>query len=167
MLQAQDKLESPTQFAPKPVSSGNVQLVGDVLKRCERAISQEALELRRLIARPHFRALIETHDSVADFSEVKPVKTNGTTPSPTGNHVTQPRSSTPTTGEPPPDLVPPDDVMPADAIRMVGLRKSPNEPLVSTLPFRVLSAVSASCLSAARRLMVHQNLILMQLPLYF
>ncbi|KAF4522807.1 hypothetical protein B566_EDAN017159 [Ephemera danica] len=140
LLMAQDKLESPTQFAPKPVSSGNVQLITEVVRRCERALSQEALELRRLITKPHFRALIETHDSVADNS-VKSEKSNGANhsqSSPVGNHISQPRQRTPSSGEPPPDLVPPDeedalDAMPADAIRMVGLRKSPNEPLGLTV----------------------------------
>lgn len=117
-----------------------MQLVTEVVRRCERALSQEALELRRLFTKPHFRALIETHDSVADTTlsgDTKKVNgANHVQSSPVENHTSQPYTHTPSSGEPPPDLLPLEDedaldAMPADAIRMVGLRKSPNEPLVS------------------------------------
>jgi hypothetical protein len=107
-LQAQDKLESPIE-APKPVLPNSSRLIHDLTRRCDP--SQEALELRRIISKPHFQALIETHDQVAHLSDA-------------------PRTSSP------PDLVPIEDPMieesiPLDAVRMVGLRKNPDEPLVS------------------------------------
>lgn len=108
--QVQDRLEDRVSSA-QPVGTGNIDLVGEVVKKCEVNRSRDAQELANILNNPHFKALLESHDVVAEKSYE---------PSPQQE----------------PQLPPfelPANGMTADAIRIVGLRKSPNEPLGLTV----------------------------------
>ncbi|XP_065340303.1 protein PALS2 isoform X1 [Cloeon dipterum] len=113
LVKTQDKLESPVE-APKPVLPNSSRLIHDLTRRCDP--SQEALELRRIISKPHFQALIETHDEVAKLHR-EPVS----------------RSSSPASEHSPSEDTMIEDAIPLDAVRMVGLRKNANEPLGLTI----------------------------------
>ncbi|XP_059485902.1 protein PALS2 isoform X2 [Neocloeon triangulifer] len=110
LVKTQDKLESPIE-APKPVLPNSSRLIHDLTRRCDP--SQEALELRRIISKPHFQALIETHDEVANLKDL-------------------PRSNSSASESPSEDAMI-EESIPLDAVRMVGLRKSANEPLGLTI----------------------------------
>ncbi|CAB3371572.1 Hypothetical predicted protein [Cloeon dipterum] len=113
LVKTQDKLESPVE-APKPVLPNSSRLIHDLTRRCDP--SQEALELRRIISKPHFQALIETHDEVAKLHK-EPVS----------------RSSSSASEHSPSEDTMIEDAIPLDAVRMVGLRKNANEPLGLTI----------------------------------
>lgn len=106
-MQVQDRLEDPPVF-PKPVSSEGRSLLKELQIRCSRSWNREARELATLLAGPHLKALIDSHDEIAQISEnPRPEKTQ------------------------PPKLFP--NGMTGDAIRMVGVRKKPGEPLGLTV----------------------------------
>lgn len=90
----------------EPVALGNSELVHDLVVRCNRSKTTELRELANLLCRPHLRALIDTHDEVGRITSDK-------------------------TPRPPQKI--PEDNMHADMIRMVGVHKSPNEPLGLTV----------------------------------
>lgn len=76
----------------------------------------DAQELNRILSKPHFKSLLGTHDSIAE------------------------RYSFPSSPELAPlaeidsiDFFPNGTAMTAEAIRVIGLRKSPNEPLGLTV----------------------------------
>ncbi|GLH04611.1 Peripheral plasma membrane protein CASK [Gryllus bimaculatus] len=117
--QVQDRLEAPVANA-RPVATG----AADLLSACASASTAaaaaasapDAQELARLLAGPHFRALLESHDRVAEKSYER-----------------EARLQEKAQQEPPPAADPAANGMAADAIRMVGLRKSPKEPLGLTV----------------------------------
>lgn len=73
--------------------------------------SKEAKELGELLSKPHLRALIGCHDEIAEDYK---------TPSPPINAVA-------------PKAEPEVDGMTGEAIRMVGIRKKPGQPLGLTV----------------------------------
>ncbi|KAJ8930806.1 hypothetical protein NQ314_016362 [Rhamnusium bicolor] len=74
--EVQDRLEDPPTL-PKPVSSEGRGLLKDLQIRCSRSWSREARELSNLLDRPHLKALIDSHDEIAQISEnPKPEKTD-------------------------------------------------------------------------------------------
>lgn len=109
-LQVQDRLEDPVNTA-QPVATGNIELVGEVGHKCEQARSKDARELAGLLKNPHLKALLESHDIVAEKSYEKNPKSESQIQA----------FELPANG------------MTADAIRMVGLRKNPKEPLGLTV----------------------------------
>nr|CAD7443381.1 unnamed protein product [Timema bartmani] len=116
-VQVQDRLEDPVTSA-QPVGTGNLELAEHVGRRCEQARSIEARELAILLKNPHlkvlfprdlFQALLRSHDVVAE-------KSYEPDPEPSSQAFEIPVNG-----------------MAADAIRVVGLRKSANEPLGLTV----------------------------------
>nr|CAD7428871.1 unnamed protein product [Timema monikensis] len=104
----QDRLEDPVTSA-QPVGTGNLELAEHVGRRCEQARSIEAKELAILLKNPHLKALLRSHDVVAE-------KSYEPDPEPSSEAFEIPVNG-----------------MAADAIRVVGLRKSANEPLGLTV----------------------------------
>ncbi|XP_077997196.1 protein PALS2-like [Glandiceps talaboti] len=109
LVKAHDRLEDSKLAA---VRDNNSELVQDVIDDIEPIIGGEddAAELAGLLTEPHFQSLIETHDAVAARSYETPP------PSPI----------------PLPSPYPPFNGL-GDAIRMVGIRKSKDEPLGLTI----------------------------------
>nr|CAD7453695.1 unnamed protein product [Timema tahoe] len=66
-VQVQDRLEDPVTSA-QPVGTGNLELAEHVGRRCEQARSIEARELAILLKNPHLKALLRSHDVVAEKS---------------------------------------------------------------------------------------------------
>lgn len=106
-FQVQDRLEEKPTL-PKPARLGNKDLLGEIIFRCNRSRSREARELGRLLTKPHFKALIDTHDEI-------------------GECVREPKT---------PDfdkILPNYNGMTGETIRVVGLRKKTGEPLGLTV----------------------------------
>ncbi|KDR14827.1 MAGUK p55 subfamily member 6 isoform X2 [Zootermopsis nevadensis] len=110
LVKVQDRLEDKLSTA-QPVGTGNIDLVGDVVKKCEVTRNKDAQELANILKNSHFKALLESHDVVAEKSY---------------EHSPQQEPELPA-------FELPVNGMTADAIRIVGLRKSPNEPLGLTV----------------------------------
>ncbi|XP_062546841.1 protein PALS2 isoform X2 [Armigeres subalbatus] len=138
MIKIQDKLEEAT--APlKPIRLSNDPLLREVVDRCSLSRNPHARELARIFRYPHFRALIEAHDEVGE-AIVERLKhppaggkpTNGTAPdSPGGGSSSEldggaslATAATVTTAG---------NGMPGETIKMVGIRRNPNEPLGLTV----------------------------------
>jgi len=105
-------LDLPEKLAPYPVRTRSIQLVSDLKKACDLAQSQEAKELCTIFENPHFKALIQIHDTVADKS-YKHKSTKPKTKDLSTNKYHQEMNS--------------------QTIRIVGLRKIANEPLGFTV----------------------------------
>lgn len=107
LIKAHDKLEDQPL---KPVLGDNIQLLENLVRDLQnrRWNTTHSKELAQLLNRPHFRALIEAHDIIAQ----KKYERN-----PTSNYTMPPMNSAP----------------PIDAIRMVGIRKVEGEPLGMTV----------------------------------
>ncbi|XP_047469651.1 protein PALS2-like isoform X4 [Penaeus chinensis] len=116
----QDTLEEGAGVV-EPVSSGNVKLVNQVRLLCEASTSAPSQELADLLLRPHLLALLETHDTIADRRHAGDAGTsNGYNNGLNGCHDNA-------------TFMPEENGYPVDAIRMVGLRKRPDEPLGLTV----------------------------------
>lgn len=61
----QDRLEE-KPILPKPVSLGNKELLNELKLRCNRSRTTEIRELGQILSKPHFSALIETHDEIGE-----------------------------------------------------------------------------------------------------
>ncbi|XP_030077422.1 MAGUK p55 subfamily member 2 isoform X1 [Microcaecilia unicolor] len=112
LAKAHERLEETKLEA---VRDNNLELVQEILKDISQVIeySSAATELAHILQEPHFRSLLETHDSVASKSYETP---------------------------PPSPLLDPtfnNQPVPPDAVRMVGIRKTAGEHLGVT--FRVES----------------------------
>lgn len=115
LFQAQDKLEE--SLGPsEPLSTGNISLISDIHKCCEKSRSIDAKELIKILSKPHFKSLLGTHDSIAERYNFPP--------SPELAPLAEIDSL---------DLFPNGTTMTADAIRVIGLRKKPDEPLGLTV----------------------------------
>ncbi|XP_017780546.1 PREDICTED: MAGUK p55 subfamily member 6 isoform X2 [Nicrophorus vespilloides] len=104
-----DRLEEPPKL-PKPIGVTNKDLVSELILRCGRSRNRELRELGQLLARPHLRALIETHDKI-------------------GEVILGPKISSPKVE----DILPALNGMTGETFRMVGLRRKPGEPLGLTV----------------------------------
>ncbi|XP_069985081.1 protein PALS2 isoform X6 [Penaeus vannamei] len=120
LVKVQDTLEEGVGVV-EPVSSGNVKLVNQVRLLCEASTSAPSQELADLLLRPHLLALLETHDTIADRRHTGDAGTsNGYNNGINGCHDNA-------------TFMPEENGYPVDAIRMVGLRKRPDEPLGLTV----------------------------------
>lgn len=100
----------------KPARLENTQICREIVRRCSRERHIDARELARLLSKPHFKALIETHDEVGARALNTIALAN-----PTSLLLKEFLEIT-------------DNAMPgAETIRMVGLRRNPNEPLGLTV----------------------------------
>lgn len=93
-----------------------MNLISDIHKYYEKSRDIDAKELVKIISKPHFKSLLGTHDSIAE------------------------RYNFPSSPDLAPlaeidsiDFFPNGTAMTADAIRVIGLRKNPNEPLGLTV----------------------------------
>lgn len=99
-----------------PVRLGNTQLCRDLVHKLSRDRNIDARELARLLSRPHFKALIETHDEIGERSydpkpPIDPIKI-------LSKEFVEITSN---------------GMGGAETIRMVGLRRKPGEPLGMTV----------------------------------
>lgn len=105
----QDRLEDHPPKLSLPETLSSVDLYKDIYIRCCRSWNRDARELAEILNRPHFRALLESHDKIGDITQ-------------------NPRPDKKTE---PPKLFP--NGMTNDTIRMVGVRKKTGEPLGLTV----------------------------------
>nr|CAG4651677.1 EOG090X032R [Triops cancriformis] len=122
LVKVQDQLEESVP-ASKPVASGNCELTLDLITTLKsKFANRDAQELAKLLQDPHIKALLQSHDLIADKSYEQ-------TPSPSDESDSEPSSLTQTS-------VNGYHVdMPADIsdIRIVSIRKTPGEPLGLTV----------------------------------
>ncbi|XP_037532928.1 MAGUK p55 subfamily member 6a [Nematolebias whitei] len=111
LAKAHERLE---EVKLEAVRDDNIQLVTEILDSLNELPDKDpaAAELVRILQEPHFKSLIEAHDTVAAKSYEMPHATDN------GN------------------LLLPSSLMPADAVRMIGIQKKAGEPLGVT--FRVV-----------------------------
>ncbi|XP_073987316.1 MAGUK p55 subfamily member vari isoform X2 [Rhodnius prolixus] len=123
VVKAQDRLENFSDVPVKiiePVSTENAKIVKDITISCRLAHSRSARELAAILTKPHFKALIEAHDTVAT-KKVKPVEEKS-------------RSTWESTDSQLPLVESEEDeAMTTEQIKVIGLRKKPNEPLGLTV----------------------------------
>uniref|UniRef100_A0A1B6CDZ8 MAGUK p55 subfamily member 6 n=1 Tax=Clastoptera arizonana TaxID=38151 RepID=A0A1B6CDZ8_9HEMI len=113
LVQVQDHFEVPKKVAPDPIGTGNTRLVSDLTRTCYTSNSEEAKELARILTKPHFKALVESHDSIAGKSYL----------------IWESEPSVPLVNL---DLNGQAD-MNSQAFKVIGLRKVPHEPLGLTV----------------------------------
>ncbi|XP_014288567.1 protein PALS2 isoform X3 [Halyomorpha halys] len=116
IIKTQDKLEN-SEKAIEPISTGNVKIAREIAATCRTSSRLHSRELSVILSKPHVKSLIETHDTVAVAR-----RSGGG------------RSVWESTGSQLP-LVEREhnDAMETQTIRVVGLRKVPNEPLGLTV----------------------------------
>ncbi|XP_055926505.1 protein PALS2-like isoform X4 [Argiope bruennichi] len=109
LVKVQDQLEDSCESF-QPVGVGNYKLLKEVAKLCRNASNKDSEELAKLLSNPYFEAMIEAHDIVAskryDSPESPPLPVTPVL-----------QYNGPTT----------------EAIRMVGIRKTDEEPLGITV----------------------------------
>lgn len=110
-FKVQDRLEDPPSN-PKPISTNGKELLKDILLRCSRSRNRDVRELIALLSNPHVKALIDSHDEIAEIVEHPEI------------YLKQKKTETP-------KLFPND--MTGDTMRMVGVRKKAGEPLGLTV----------------------------------
>ncbi|XP_045135575.1 protein PALS2-like isoform X3 [Portunus trituberculatus] len=115
LIKVQDTLEDGVGVV-EPVSTGSSKLASQLHLQCEASTSAPSQELAELLQRPHLLALLETHDTIAERRHAGDNTTNGV--SGCHNNIT---------------FMPEENGHPVDTIRMVGLRKKPDEPLGLTV----------------------------------
>ncbi|XP_058818230.1 protein PALS2 isoform X1 [Topomyia yanbarensis] len=136
MIKIQDKLE---EVSPplKPIRLNNISLVREVVDRCSLSRNPHARELARIFRYPHFRALIESHDEVGELT-VEKLKShqNGSSPGSSSKNV----PGSPGSGSNSEvdsllgtAVITAGNGMPGETIKMVGIRRNPNEPLGLTV----------------------------------
>ncbi|KAL1513454.1 hypothetical protein ABEB36_002863 [Hypothenemus hampei] len=109
LVKVQERLEEKPPLLSPPELLNSLDIQKDIYIRCTRSWSREARELADILNKPHIRALLDTHDNVADIIQ-----------NPQPNRRTEP-----------PKLFP-NGIM-NDAFRMVGVRKRSGEPLGLTV----------------------------------
>ncbi|KAK9510308.1 hypothetical protein O3M35_005118 [Rhynocoris fuscipes] len=123
VIKAQDRLEICTNNKPEsilePVSAENAKVIKDITVTCRLSHSRSARELAAILNKPHFKALIEAHDTVASQKQKTEEKSRTIWES-TDSQLPLVESEH-------------DDAMATQQIRVVGLRKKPNEPLGLTV----------------------------------
>lgn len=100
----------------RPIQLNNTQLCRELAQKYSRERDPDIRELARILSKAHVKALIETHDEV-------------------GERALHHTASIPPTSVLPKEFIDiTDSEMPgAETIRMVGLRRNPNEPLGLTV----------------------------------
>ncbi|XP_055632984.1 protein PALS2 isoform X2 [Toxorhynchites rutilus septentrionalis] len=132
IIKIQDKLE---EVSPplKPVRLNNVSLLREVVDRCTLSRNPNARELARIFRYPHFRALIHSHDEVGEITLAKlsnppSERSDGKTPASPGGS-----SGSELDGSLTNSVTTAGNGMPGETIKMVGIRRNPNEPLGLTV----------------------------------
>jgi MAGUK p55 subfamily member 2/6 len=93
---------------------GNTGILKELTDRCSTSRNPFAKELSRLLRKPHVKALVETHDEIGEL---------------TIEQLSKPSNHAPSV-----EIFDyPANGMPGETIKMVGLRKNPNEPLGLTV----------------------------------
>ncbi|KAK0076829.1 hypothetical protein PV326_010500 [Microctonus aethiopoides] len=108
LVKVQERLEQPPKFV-EPVFFAVCDIVDEIIHTFNKSKSIDAQQLSFLLSNPHVKALLETHDAVAVGHKAPP---------------------------PIRQLIPstmPSDVSRSEAVRVVGLRRQPNEPLGLTV----------------------------------
>lgn len=114
------------------------EVLKEVQRICKCNSNKQAQELARILVDLHIGALIETHDLVAEFHRKKDVERENKSVgghfhvNSTSGKLHSAENST-STGDQPKGKTENISTMPADTVRMVGLRKKPNEPLGLTV----------------------------------
>ncbi|XP_052894341.1 protein PALS2 isoform X3 [Anopheles moucheti] len=141
LIKIQDKLEEVP--APlRPVRVDNAPLLKEVIDRCSLSRNPHARELARIFRYPHFRALLEAHDEIGETQLEKlkhppavaaPSSTSptGSSPGSNGHGPHSPSSASEIDGSGV-ELFTIND-MPGETIKMVGIRRNPDEPLGLTV----------------------------------
>lgn len=114
-LQNQDKFEEEANEL-KPIQLNNISLCRSLVSRLSRARHIDARELARILSKPHVKALIETHDDIGARALIPKPPINPR------NILSKEFIEATENGMPG-----------AETIRMVGLRRKPNEPLGLTV----------------------------------
>ncbi|XP_066254823.1 protein PALS2 isoform X2 [Euwallacea similis] len=109
LAKLQDRLEEKPPVLSPPETLNSLDIQKDIYIRCSRSWNRDARELADIINKPQFRALLDSHDQIADLTK-----------NPKPDRKTEP-----------PKLFP--NGMTNDAIRMVGVRKKNGEPLGLTV----------------------------------
>ncbi|XP_035774225.1 MAGUK p55 subfamily member 6-like isoform X3 [Anopheles albimanus] len=146
LIKIQDKLEeAPAPLRPARVD--NVPLLKEVIDRCSLSRNPHARELARIFRYPHFRALLDAHDEIgeAQLEKLKqqpaqPALLTPASPSSTpvssisakgGGYINGGASElVDGSGSSAAELLP---AMPGETIKMVGIRRNPDEPLGLTV----------------------------------
>ncbi|XP_074025435.1 MAGUK p55 subfamily member vari isoform X2 [Leptinotarsa decemlineata] len=108
LVRVQESIEEPPVL-PKPATKIGGSILKEIQIRCSLSWNRDARELGSLLNCPHLTALLDCHDDIAKSYE-------------------NPKQDQPSS---PPKLFP--NGMTGDAIRMVGVRKKPGEPLGLTV----------------------------------
>ncbi|XP_042907805.1 protein PALS2 isoform X2 [Parasteatoda tepidariorum] len=111
LVKVQDQLEDSCESV-QPVSVGNYKLLKDVKKVCCNLTGKDSQELIKLLDNPHFEAMIEAHDIVASKRYDSPESSPVISTSP---------------------LLRVNNGPATEAVRMVGIRKTDEEPLGITV----------------------------------
>ncbi|XP_071448503.1 protein PALS2 [Hetaerina americana] len=134
---AKEKIEEFVSLS-KPECLHAREILKEVQKFCKCNSNRQTQELARILVDLHIGALIETHDLVAELQhkkELEKVGKNSSGKVNSNNSSGKGLSSDSSTGVSAQTKGRSDSiaVMPADTVRMVGLRKKPNEPLGLTV----------------------------------
>ncbi|XP_053666298.1 protein PALS2 isoform X1 [Anopheles marshallii] len=141
LIKIQDKLEEVP--APlRPVRVDNAPLLKEVIDRCSLSRNPHARELARIFRYPHFRALLEAHDEIGETQLEKlkhppaveapaSASPTGSSPGSNGHGQHSPASASEIDGSGV-ELLTIND-MPGETIKMVGIRRNPDEPLGLTV----------------------------------
>ncbi|KAG5683504.1 hypothetical protein PVAND_012779 [Polypedilum vanderplanki] len=116
VIKIQDKLEDPPEPL-KPVRLGNIRLIRELEERYSLARNPQARELFRILRTPHFKSLLYSHDLAGDII-YKKLKTLEQTDNSSKEKEEDKNGNKMPVGE---------------TIKMVGIRKKPNEPLGLTV----------------------------------
>ncbi|GLV46201.1 varicose, partial [Carabus blaptoides fortunei] len=119
----QDRLEEPS-VVPEPVSLDNGELLQELVTKCTSSRNREISELKHLLCTPHVRSLLHTHDEIGRRRQQRRHEHSNSTSSNSNNNSAAPGEH---------QINHDETTMHTDTIRMVGLRKSPNEPLGLTV----------------------------------
>ncbi|XP_055601100.1 protein PALS2-like isoform X3 [Uranotaenia lowii] len=139
VIKIQDKLE---EVAPpiKPTRLNNIPLLREVVDRCSLSRNPHARELARIFRYPHFRALIESHDEVGEITVQKLLhppepESPGSSGASSSEEIDGggPLASATITTSTTASKKGKGGGMPGETIKMVGIRRNPNEPLGLTV----------------------------------
>ncbi|XP_052868398.1 protein PALS2 isoform X2 [Anopheles cruzii] len=144
LIKIQDKLEE-APAALRPARVENAPLLKEVIDRCSLSRNPHARELARIFRYPHFRALLEAHDEIGETlleALQKPAQSTAS-PSPSSTAVAQVTGQLSSSnggsgselvdGGTSAELLLTGGEMPGETIKMVGIRRNPDEPLGLTV----------------------------------
>ncbi|XP_058061560.1 protein PALS2 isoform X1 [Anopheles bellator] len=141
LIKIQDKLEE-APAALRPARVENAPLLKEVIDRCSLSRNPHARELARIFRYPHFRALLEAHDEIGETLLQNPAQSTPS-PSPSSTAAAQVAGQLSSSngngggselvdGATSAELLVGGE-MPGETIKMVGIRRNPDEPLGLTV----------------------------------